>query len=254
MQLQHHRRSSHRNISIQYRILGTKRYAGRIPKSHRQNFIQPTKNIQFSGRYYYRSGGGLQNRKEKLFKCLYRLNEENLAINANKCHFAKNKITCLGYEIDQKIIKPIVSRTQAILNLKPPSSHKQLKSFLGSVHHLTKFIPNLAPLCHEFKNLLQKDTKYVWTNHHHTKCENKNKFLRNLTENTHYDTKRRTRVKTDTSSNLHLEQRTCNGWETISYASRSLNKAEEKYSINNLELLGVVWALNRVVWALRVIY
>ena len=35
------------------------------------------------------TGGGLQNNKEKLFKCLDRLNEENLAFNLNKCHFAK---------------------------------------------------------------------------------------------------------------------------------------------------------------------
>ena len=192
------------------------------------------------------TGGGLQNHKEKLFKCLDRLNEENLAINLNKCHFAKNKITWLGYEIDQKGIKPIVSKTQAILNLKPPTSNKQLKSFLGSVHHLTKFIPNLAPLCREFRNLLQKDTKYIWTNHHQTKFENIKECIRNLTENTHYDTKRKTRVKTDASRSglgAVLEQETCDGWETISYASRFLNKAEEKYSINELELLGVVWAL-----------
>ena len=192
------------------------------------------------------TGGGLQNHKEKLFKCLDRLNEENLAIDLNKCHFAKNKITWLGYEIDQKGIKPIVSKTQAILNLKPPTSNKQLKSFLGSVHHLTKFIPNLAPLCREFRNLLQKDTKYIWTNHHQTKFENIKKCIRNLTENTHYDTKRKTRVKTDASRSglgAVLEQETCDGWETISYASRFLNKAEEKYSINELELLGVVWAL-----------
>ena len=96
------------------------------------------------------TGGGIQNHKEKLFKCLDRLNEENLAINLNKSTFAKDKITWLGYEIDKKGIKPIVSKTQAILNLKSPTSHKQLKSFLGSVHHLKKFIPNLAPLCREF--------------------------------------------------------------------------------------------------------
>ena len=80
------------------------------------------------------TGVGLRNHKEKLFKCLDRINEENLAVNFNKCHFAKYKITWLGYEIVQKSIKHIVSKTQAILNLKPPSSHKQLKSFLGSVH------------------------------------------------------------------------------------------------------------------------
>ena len=135
-------------------------------------------------------GGGLQNHKEKLFKCLDRLNKENLAVKLNKWHIAKYKIAWLGYEIDQKGIKPIVSKTQAILNLKPPSSHKQLKSFLGSVHHLTKFIPNLAPLCRDFRNLLQKDTKYVWTNHHQTKIENIMKCIRNLTENMYYDLKK----------------------------------------------------------------
>ena len=101
-----------------------------------------------------------------------------------------------------------------MLHLKPPTSHKQLKSFLASVHHLTKFIPNLAPLCREFRNLLQKDTKYVWTNHHQTKFENIKEGIRNLKENTHYDTKRKTRVKTGESRSelgAVLEQRTCDG-------------------------------------------
>ena len=84
------------------------------------------------------------------------------------------------------------------------------------------------------------------TNHHQTNFENIKKCIRNLTENTHYDTKRKIRVKADASrSDLGavLEQETCNGWETISYASRFLNKAEEKHSTNEIELLGVVWAL-----------
>ena len=35
--------------------------------------------------------GGIQNHKEKLFKCLDKLEEEKLAINLKKCHFAKTK-------------------------------------------------------------------------------------------------------------------------------------------------------------------
>ena len=69
---------------------------------------------------------------------------------------------------------------------------------------------------------------------------------KNITENTHYDSTRKIIVRTDASRSglgAVLEQESNKGWDTIAYASRFLNKAEEKYSINELELLGVVWAL-----------
>ena len=192
------------------------------------------------------TGGGIENHKKHLFNCLDRLNNEKLAINLDKCHFAKSKITWLAHEITEKGQKSDISKTQAIINLKPPTTHKQHKSFLGSVHHLTKFIPKLATLCGGFRDLLQKDTKYVWTENYQSDFETIKNNIKNLTENNHYHIKRNTRVKTDASRlglGAVLKRETCNGWETISYASRFLNKAEEKYSINELELLGVVWAL-----------
>ena len=51
-------------------------------------------------------GGCIENQKNKIFNCLNRLNNDNLAINLNKCHLSKkNKITRLGYEIDEKGLK-----------------------------------------------------------------------------------------------------------------------------------------------------
>ena len=172
------------------------------------------------------TGRGIENHKKHTFICLNRLNDENLAINIDKCHYTKNKITWLGHEITEKGLKPIVSKTQAILNLKPPTTHKQLKSLLDSGHHLTKFIPKLAMLCRGFRDKLRKDTKYAWAENHQSNFETIKTNIKNLTENTHYDTKINTRVKTDASRSglgAVLEQETCNGWETISYASRFLN-------------------------------
>ena len=40
-----------------------------------------------------------------------------------------------------------------------------------------------------------------------------------------------------------LEQRTPNGWHTVAFASRFLNSVEDRYSINELELLGIVWSV-----------
>ena len=39
------------------------------------------------------TGGGIKNHKNHLFNCLNRLSDKNLAINIDKCHFVKNKIT-----------------------------------------------------------------------------------------------------------------------------------------------------------------
>ena len=38
-------------------------------------------------------------------------------------------------------------------------------------------------------------------------------------------------------------QHSAEGWMAIAYASRFLNSLEEKYSVNELEILGVVWAI-----------
>ena len=68
----------------------------------------------------------------------------------------------------------------------------------------------------------------------------------NLTENTHFDVERSTRVKTDASHNgfgASLDQLHGNDGKTVSFASRFLNPHESKRSTNKLELLGVVWAV-----------
>ena len=56
-----------------------------------------------------------------------------------------------------------------------------------------------------------------------------------------------TRIKCDASRaglGAALEQRAPTGWHTVAFASRFLNSNEERYSVNQLELLGVVWSVN----------
>ena len=37
------------------------------------------------------TGGGIENHKEQVFKCLQKLDKRNLSVNLKKCHFAKNE-------------------------------------------------------------------------------------------------------------------------------------------------------------------
>ena len=192
------------------------------------------------------SKGSEDDHFQLVLDCLKKLDADNLRINLPKCHFAKQQISWLGYNITQSGISPPESKTSSIMSLQPPTTLKKLRSYLGSVHYISKFIPNLAQLCHPLRPLLRKSTKYIWTDTHTLHFNAIKTRIANHTENIHYNPQLETRIKCDASRSglgAALEQLTADGWKPISFASRFLNVSEERYSINELELLGVVWSI-----------
>ena len=140
----------------------------------------------------------------------------------------------------------LFAKTKAIKYLPISKNLKHLRSFFGSKNQYIKFIPNLDSLGSPLRPLLKKKMIFQWNSDHKIAFEKIKQEIINLTENTHFDVKRKTRVKTNASHNglgAFLEQLHGSDWKTISFASRFLNPYESKYSTNKLELLGVVWAV-----------
>ena len=109
------------------------------------------------------SKGSLEEHKCYVTNCVKRLDDENLRINLPKCHFAKLEIDWLGHHISQSGISHLESKTAAILAPEAPETLKKLRSFLGSVHYIGKFIPNLAQISHPLRPLLKETSKFIWT-------------------------------------------------------------------------------------------
>ena len=192
------------------------------------------------------SKGTKESHLKYVHKCLQKLDADNLRINLSKRHFAKHQINWLSLTFLQNGVKPIESKTAAIAEINAPKTLKQLRSFLGSVHHLSKFIPNLAKICHPLRPLLKKSEKFIWTDIQQKHFEYIKTVIANATEKTHFKPTMETRIKCDASRQglgAALEQLDCDGWKTVAFASRFLKNTEERYSINELELLGVVWAI-----------
>ena len=183
-----------------------------------------------------------------VFKCLKKLEDDNLRINLQKYHFAKTEIEWLGYKFTQTGISPLESKTAAILTIPPPTTLKRLRSFLGSVHHyIGKFIPHLPQLCHPLRPFLKNSVKFTWAEEHTKHFNLIKEKIANSTENSHYNPKLDVRVKCDASRSglgAALEQNTSDGWKPIAFASRFLNSTEVRYSVNELELLGIVWSID----------
>ena len=105
------------------------------------------------------SKGTLEKQENEIDKTLKRLDKENLAVSLHKCKFGPTEITWLGYKINSEAITPTKWKTDAIIQLEIPKTLKQLRSFMGSIHHLVKFIPNLAALSAPLRPILTKSTQ-----------------------------------------------------------------------------------------------
>ena len=100
--------------------------------------------------------GTISDHKSNIKLILKRLNEGNLAIKLEKCKIARGNLTWLGYNITQTGISPNTKKAESIQNLETPKTLKQLRSLMGSIHQLIKFIPNLASLLDPIRPLLKK--------------------------------------------------------------------------------------------------
>ena len=145
------------------------------------------------------SKGSKESHIKYVYKCLHKLDADNLRINLSKCHFAKHQINWLGFTFSKNGVKPIESKTAAMVEIKAPETLKQLRSFLGSVHHLSKFIPNLAKICQPLWPLLKKNENVFWTENQQIQFEHIKTTIGNATENTHFNPTLETPVKCDAS-------------------------------------------------------
>ena len=163
--------------------------------------------------------------------------------NLTKCHFATTEIDWLGYKFFQSGIAPLEAKTSAVLNLTVPKNLNQLRWFLGSVHCLSNFIPNFSQLCHPLRPLLKNKTEYIWTDELECHFQQIKEKVANARENPHYKPHLETVIKCNASRaglGAALEQRSVKSWHTVAFAFCFLISNEERYTVNELELLGVV--------------
>ena len=86
-----------------------------------------------------------------------------LRMNPFKCAFGVPTRNFLGFLVHQRGIDVDPSKAQAIATMKPPTTVKELKSFLGKLSYIRRFIPDLAALTAAFTPLLKKGRPYRWS-------------------------------------------------------------------------------------------
>jgi hypothetical protein len=87
----------------------------------------------------------------------------NLQLEAEKCVFAKDKVSYLGYELSYRGIEASPDKVKAVQNFPIPQSVKDVRSFLGLASFYHRLMPHFADIAKALTQLTKKDKIWEWS-------------------------------------------------------------------------------------------
>ncbi|PKI74514.1 hypothetical protein CRG98_005091 [Punica granatum] len=91
-----------------------------------------------------------------------RLRKYKLRLNPAKCTFGVKSGKLLGFIVSEKGIEVDPDKVKAIMELPPPSTVREVRSFLGRLNYIARFIANLTDKCQPLFRLLRKNVAVEW--------------------------------------------------------------------------------------------
>lgn len=154
----------------------------------------------------------------------------------------------MGHILTDNGFKPANDKIEAIKAFRKPITQEEVRSFIGLVNFVGRFVSNLATKTDLLRQLIKKDVKFEWTSAH-TKAFNELKCV--LTSDSilgYFNSNDRTCVIADASPvaiGAVLIQFSGDVPRVISYANKGLMDTEKRYSQIEKEALALVWAVER---------
>ena len=194
-------------------------------------------------------GKTVSDHNRNLRKCLEILQENGLTLNKEKCEFLKKDLEYYGFVISEKGIRPKDSTVKAIHCFQTPRNSKEVRSFLGLINYLGRFMPHLATQTAPLRVLTTKNYTWRWTKVEEDCFRKLKNAVSSSTVMQHFKTGLPTKLVVDASPvglGAILMQDHGNGeYKPVCYASRSLSSVEQRYSQTEREALGVIWACEK---------
>ena len=91
-----------------------------------------------------------------LHAVLEKVQKASITLNMAKCELTRHTIRFLGHVISADGVKPDPEKTRAVQELDAPKNVSELRSFLGMINQLGRFLPNLAEKDKVLRDLLSK--------------------------------------------------------------------------------------------------
>ncbi|GJT74124.1 reverse transcriptase domain-containing protein [Tanacetum coccineum] len=185
---------------------------------------------------------------KNLDKMLQHCKDVYLVLNWEKCHFMvqegivlRHKVSRVGLEVDKEKI-------DVILKLPPPINVKGIRSFLVHAGFYRQLIKDFSKISHPLTKLLEKDTPFEFNDECHKAFEAIKEKLTctpvimspnwNLPFELICDA-------SDFAVGAVLGQKDGKHFHPIYFASKTLNAAQQNYTVTEKEVMVVVFAFDK---------
>ncbi|KAJ7996477.1 hypothetical protein DPEC_G00237470 [Dallia pectoralis] len=140
----------------------------------------------------------------------------------------------------------LVSR--AVQEMDAPKNVSELRSFLGMVNQLGRFLPNVAEKDKVLRDLLSKKNHWYWGTEQQAAFDQLKADLSSTPVLALYNPNSALKISADASSfglGAVLLQKSDARWSPVAYASRSMTPTEQRYAQVEKEALAATWACER---------
>ena len=178
-----------------------------------------------------------------LVTLLERVLKVGVKINRQKMKLHLSEVKYMGHVLTAEGVKADPDKVQGIKDLRDPESAEDVRSFLGTVNYLARYIPQLSQLAAPLREsiaaedfVFREEDKKAW-----------NKLKEAISEDTmlrYFDPTIPAVIECDASGN-GLGAVLLQGGKPVYFASRTLSDAESRYHPLELECLAVVFACGK---------
>ena len=177
-----------------------------------------------------------------LTKFLSHCREKNIKLKKEKFKYKCKEVKFMGHCLTNEGLKPDPQKIDAIVKMEKPQDVAGVQRLIGLVKYLSKFLNNLSQICEPIRRLTHKDAEWRWSTEQDEALKQIKVAVTTAPVLQYFDSTKHPEGSGDASSQgigFVLTQ----DEHPITYASRALTSAEQKYSQIQKELLALVFGL-----------
>lgn len=180
---------------------------------------------------------------ERVKQVLEKLHEAGLKLKPEKCELFQTEVKFLGHIVNENGVSPDMQNVEKIVNWPCPKNLTEVRQFLGMASFYRKFIKDFSIKAKPLTNLTKKNEPFYWSQD----CQTAFTVLKEALiepDIMGYPNLSQGKFILDTNAcdvgiGAVLSQIQDGRERVISYARRTLNKAERNYCVTDKELLAV---------------